>query len=51
MQSVLFNLKNQKMENLKEILKGIAITTISVLIAFKIKEKLDSAKIVPPKKV
>ncbi len=38
------------MENLKGILVSVALTTVSVLIAFKIKEALDSAKVVPPKK-
>lgn len=36
--------------NLKDVLKSIAITTVAVLIAFKVKEMLDKAKTVPPQK-
>lgn len=50
MQSVLHGQKKVHMEKFKGILLGMAITTVSVLIAFKIKEMMDSAKVVPPKK-
>jgi len=36
---------------LKEVLTTIALTTFSVLLALKVKEWMDSARVVPPRKV
>lgn len=37
--------------NIKETLKTVGIITLSVLIAFKIKELWDRARLAPPTKV